>query len=52
MSGVFDLASAVAQRQQSRRSLGADTCTKLIDQIFALEKMKDIRALRHLLQRT
>jgi 2-methylcitrate dehydratase PrpD len=32
--------------------LGADTCTKLIDQIFALEGMKDIRELRHLLQRT
>lgn len=32
--------------------LGADTCNKFIDRIFALEQVKDIRVLRPLLQRT
>jgi hypothetical protein len=30
--------------------LGAEKCTKLIDSIFALEQLKDIRQLRGLLQ--
>ena len=31
--------------------LGPETCTRLIDRIFALEQVKDIRELRPLLQR-
>ena len=31
--------------------LGAETCTRLIEKIFALEQMKDVRELRPLLQR-
>jgi 2-methylcitrate dehydratase PrpD len=31
--------------------LGAETCTKLIEKVFALEQMKDVRELRPLLQR-
>jgi 2-methylcitrate dehydratase PrpD len=31
--------------------LGAETCTKLVDAIFALERIKDIRELRPLLQK-
>jgi hypothetical protein len=32
--------------------LGADKCTRLIDQVLALERVKDVRELRPLLQRT
>ena len=32
--------------------LGAETCTKLIEKVFGLEQMKDVRDLRPLLQRT
>jgi 2-methylcitrate dehydratase PrpD len=32
--------------------LGAETCTKLIEKVFGLEQVKDIRELRPLLQRT
>src|SRR5580704_1762610 len=32
--------------------LGAETCTKLIEKVFGLEQMKDVRELRPLLQRT
>jgi 2-methylcitrate dehydratase PrpD len=31
--------------------LGAETCTKLIEKVFGLEQMKDVRELRPLLQR-
>jgi hypothetical protein len=31
--------------------LGADRCAKLIDKVFAIEKLKNIRELRPLLQR-
>jgi 2-methylcitrate dehydratase PrpD len=31
--------------------LGAETCGKLVDAIFALERIKDIRELRPLLQK-
>jgi 2-methylcitrate dehydratase PrpD len=31
--------------------LGAETCTKLIERVFALEQVKDVRELRPLLQR-
>jgi 2-methylcitrate dehydratase PrpD len=32
--------------------LGNETCTKLIEKVFGLEQIKDIRELRPLLQRT
>jgi 2-methylcitrate dehydratase PrpD len=32
--------------------LGNETCTKLIDKVFGLEQIKDVRELRPLLQRT
>jgi 2-methylcitrate dehydratase PrpD len=32
--------------------LGAETCTQLIEKVFGLEQMKDVRGLRPLLQRT
>jgi 2-methylcitrate dehydratase PrpD len=32
--------------------LGAETCTRLIEKVFALEQVKDVRELRPLLQRT
>jgi hypothetical protein len=31
--------------------LGAETCAKLVDTIFAIERVKDIRELRPLLQK-
>ena len=32
--------------------LGGETCTKLIEKVFALDQIKDVRELRPLLQRT